>query len=86
MGVKDRNYQVIYRGQTLEYYNPGQWVFFQRAKEYGGGFWFGRTYDDCFLLEFHTPTSLAIGLEYIITADKNERQFMNFDDDFHLEG
>jgi len=51
MGGKDSNYQVVYRGETLEHYKPGGWVFFQRLKEYGGGYWLGRTYEDCFWLE-----------------------------------
>ena len=34
MGGKDLNFQVVYRGEVLEYYRPGGWVFFQRPKEY----------------------------------------------------
>lgn len=48
MGGKDRNYQVIYRGWVLERFTPGEWVFFERPKENGGGYWMGRTYDDSF--------------------------------------
>lgn len=41
MGGSDSNYQVIYRGESLENFREGEWVFFQRAKEFGGGYWFG---------------------------------------------
>lgn len=42
MGSKDQKYQVIYRGQSVNYYFPGQWTFFQRPRENGGGYWLGR--------------------------------------------
>lgn len=45
MAGKDTNYQIVYRGDYLEYFHSGGWVFFQRPKEAGGGFWLGRTYD-----------------------------------------
>lgn len=48
MGAPDMNYQVVYRGRQLERFVPGGWVMFQRPKECGGGYWLGRTYDDCF--------------------------------------
>ncbi|MDL9505422.1 hypothetical protein QS265_23445 [Escherichia coli] len=28
MGVKDSNYQIVYRGEVLDHLIPGQWVFF----------------------------------------------------------
>lgn len=37
MGVKDSNYQIVYRGEVLDHLIPSQWVFFQRLKSYGGG-------------------------------------------------
>jgi hypothetical protein len=40
MGGKDSNYSVVYRGETLEYFKEGEWVFFQRSKQSGGGFSF----------------------------------------------
>ena len=40
MGGKDSSYQIVYRGETLENFKPGQYVFFQRAKEYDIG-WAG---------------------------------------------
>lgn len=84
MGGKDLTYEIIYRGNIVEYITPGKWVFIQRQKQYGGGFWFGRVYDDCFWLEFERPVSLAIGLEYIATAGEVEKRAHLFDDDFEL--
>lgn len=81
---KDANYDVILRGETREYLTPGRWVFIQRAKEYGGGFWLGKAYDDCFWLEFDKPTSLADGIEYILTTERVYSVADTFDDDFHL--
>lgn len=37
MGGKDSNYQIVYRGETLNNFVPGGYVFFQRLKKYGGG-------------------------------------------------
>lgn len=85
MGRKDDNYQIVYRNENLEYFRDGQWVFFQRSKESGGGFWLGRTYPFCFMLEFHKPTSLFEGLSYILTADNVASQSHIFDDDFELK-
>lgn len=84
MGGKDSNYQIVYRGEVLENYNPGGWVFFQRSKECGGGYWFGRTYDYCFMLEFEQPTSLSEGLKYLISYEKVQATSNLFDDDFDL--
>lgn len=82
MGGKDLNYQVVYRGEELSPYREGGWVFFQRPKSCGGGFWFGRTYSDCFWLEFEQPTSLGIGIEYLLSLRKVDVN--SFDDDFKL--
>lgn len=35
----DANYQIVYRGDDLECFHSGGWVFFQRPKHAGGGFW-----------------------------------------------
>lgn len=80
----DVNYQVVYRGESLESFQPGGWVFFQRPKECGGGYWFGKTYDDCFMLEFDRPVSLAEGIRYTLTADRVASTAHLFDDDFEL--
>ncbi|MBP2156848.1 hypothetical protein [Erwinia rhapontici] len=84
MGGKDANYQIVHRGEKLDVYHSGQWVFFQRPKPCGGGYWFGRTYDDCFWLEFERPTSLRAGLLYLMSLESLQSD--RFDDDFRLEG
>lgn len=83
MGGKDSNYQVVYRGEALESFREAGWVFFQRAKEYGGGYWFGRTYPDCFMLEFDQPTSLSEGIKFLVAYEELETPG-GFDDDFEL--
>lgn len=85
MGGKDSNYSVVYRGETLDNFIEGKWVFFQRSKESGGGFWFGRTFSDCFWLEFERPTSLREGLLYLLALDSMKERMWEFDDDFTLE-
>lgn len=81
---KDASYDVIHRGDYMERVIPGKWLFIQRAKEYGGGWWFGRGYDDCFMLEFEQPTSLGAGIDYILAYGRVQ-QLPAFDDDFNLE-
>jgi hypothetical protein len=85
MGGKDSNCSVVYRGETLEYFKEGEWLFFQRSKESGGGFWFGRTFSDCFWLEFERPTSLREGLLYLLALESMKARVGEFDDDFKLE-
>ncbi|WP_313188941.1 hypothetical protein [Pantoea sp.] len=65
MAGKDDSYQIVYRGDYLEYFHPGGWVFFQRPKEAGGGFWLGRTYDFVFIIELPRPVSLREGIIYL---------------------
>lgn len=55
MGGKNLTYQIVYRGYFLEIMHPSQYVSFQRAKECGGGYWLGRTYQDCFWFESGIP-------------------------------
>ena len=81
---KDTNYQVVYRGETLPHYIPGGWVFFQRSKECGGGFWLGKTFDGLFMLEMDRPVSLHDGLCYIVQHTNVSENFMDFDDYFTL--
>lgn len=50
MGKKDDNYQIVYCGERLERYHRGGWVFFQRPKECGGGYWLGRAHDNVFMI------------------------------------
>lgn len=84
MGGKDSNYTVVYRGESLDQYIEGKWVFFQRSKESGGGYWFGRTFSDCFWLEFDQPTSLSIGIKYLLTYEDVATRRHEFDDEFTL--
>lgn len=84
MGVKDSNYQIVYRGQTLDVYRPGGWVFFQRPKECGGGYWLGRTYHDVFMIEYERPVSLNEGMRYLILVDEVESKSDEFINDLSL--
>jgi len=84
MGKKDDNYQIVYRGECLERYQPGGWVFFQRPKECGGGYWLGRTYDDLFWLELEFPISLHDGVVYLLHYEKVEARSNEFNDNFSL--
>lgn len=86
MGGKDVNYQIVYRGDSLDYLRPGEWVFFQRKKEVGGGYWLGRTYPDFYQFGPERPVSLFQGLQYIMASDKVEAVSHIFDDDFELYG
>lgn len=82
---KDLKFEVIPRGVIVDYIVPGKWTFIQRRAEYGGGWWFGRAYDNCFYLELERPTSLADGIAYINAYDR-VNELTDFDEDFHLEG
>lgn len=84
MGLKDSNYQVVYRYEQLPHYVQGGWVLFQRPRVYGGGFWLGKTYDGVFMLELEHPVTLSDGIEYIILSSRVAENFMDFDEDFRL--
>lgn len=84
MGVKDSNFQVVYRGEVLQNFISGGWVFFQRPKECGGGYWLGRTYDDCFIFGCEHPVSLNYGLSFLLCMDEIEKRANDFDSDFQL--
>lgn len=81
MGGKDSNFQVVYRGQTLQHFKPGQYVFFQRLKEYGGGYWLGKTHEDGFEFVLEQPTSLNHGIKFLLQLEDVESRFMEFVDD-----
>jgi len=78
MGVKDSNFQIVYRGEVLEHFKPGGWVFFQRPKECGGGYWLGRTYDDVFMIEYERPVSLNEGMRFLMIVDEVEANSNEF--------
>lgn len=86
MGCKELNYQVVYRGEELSTLRIGECVFFQRSKVCGGGYWLGRTYHDCFWFEsgIIQPTSLSVGISFIIRSKKIMDNIMDFDDGFTL--
>lgn len=65
MGKIDSNYQIVYRGEFLTCYVPGGWVFFQRPKHCGGGYWLDRVYDFSFLFELPMPVSLSDGIRHL---------------------
>ncbi|KVI95723.1 hypothetical protein AWS44_20980 [Enterobacter hormaechei subsp. xiangfangensis] len=81
MGGKDSNYQIVYRGETLNNFVPGGYVFFQRLKKYGGGYWLGKTHIDGFEFVIEKPVSLREGLAYLLILADVEARFMEFVDD-----
>ncbi|PPX83815.1 hypothetical protein C3D70_13025 [Cronobacter sakazakii] len=83
MANTDSNYQIVYRGECLEHFSPGGWVFFQRLKEYGGGYWMGQTFEDCFVFGIERPVSLNEGLRYLMFVSMVANE-PDFDDDFTL--
>lgn len=87
MGGRDSNYQIVYRGEVLPRFVSGGWVFFQRLKEYGGGYWLGRTYEDAFIFGIEKPISLRDGINFLISQEAAEKRHMDFittDDDPNL--
>ncbi|EDV0343390.1 hypothetical protein ACX928_04945 [Enterobacter roggenkampii] len=84
MGAPDANYQVVYRGEVLLNYVPGGWVFFQRSREFGGGYWLGKTFDDVFAFEFCHPVSLSQGVRFLLNAGKTGKRYGDCDDNFQL--
>lgn len=81
---KDSDYLIIYRGEIHHRIEPGRWVLIQRAREYGGGWWLGRAYDDVFMLEFEKPSSMGDGIKYILSYGRMLKS-PPWDDDFKLE-
>ncbi|WP_435953224.1 hypothetical protein [Dryocola sp. BD626] len=84
MSERFDKYQIVYRGQTLDFYVPDGWVFFQRPKECGGGYWLGRTCDGFFLFGIERPVSLLEGIQYLLVVERVEKRHLEFDDDFTL--
>ncbi|SLY14208.1 Uncharacterised protein [Klebsiella pneumoniae] len=84
MGGKDTSYQVVYRGETLKHFKPGQCVFFQRERQYGGGYWLGKTHVDGFEFLLEQPTSLREGMLFLLTTGRNNVFFGFFMALFHL--
>ena len=84
MGRRDDNYQIVYRGESLPHYTPGGWVFFQRPKKNGGGYWLGRTFDGVFVLEILEPVSLSQGIAYLLKLSAEIENHQQPDDNFCL--
>ncbi|HDZ8192434.1 TPA: hypothetical protein RUT31_000362 [Enterobacter kobei] len=84
MAGHDLDFQVGYRGETLEHYRPGGWVFFQRPKECGGGYWLGRTFDGVFMIEHERPVSLNDGMNFLASIKKVGAKSEEFDPNFSL--
>ena len=84
MGGRDLGYTVVHRGEFIESVVEGAWLIIQRAKEYGGGFWLGRAYNDCFWLEFERPMPIFDCVQYVVTYDAMERRGQAFEEEFKL--
>jgi hypothetical protein len=52
--------------------------FFQRLKEYGGGFWVGRTYTNASISGVERPVSLIEGMQFMIAVNSVESRYMEF--------
>lgn len=80
MAKKDLGFDVVYRGETRDRIDPGKYVFFQRLKEHGGGYWLGQVYDDWFCFVIEQPVSLMQGMEILQTMAGQKKDIMKFDD------
>lgn|GEM_PF-1901476 len=86
MGAKEIGFEVVYRGEYYDYKIPGTWVFFQREKHYGGGFWLGQAFDDCYLFGLPWPVSLRQGMAYLSSLKPTVEPVIGSVDDFELTG
>lgn len=77
---RDSNFDIVYRGETRDWIPPGRYVFFQRRKEHGGGFWLGQVYDDWFSFVVEEPVSLRYGIEMLQTIAGQKKGIERFDD------
>lgn len=80
MAKKDLGFDIVYRGETRDRIEPGKYVFFQRLKEHGGGYWLGQVYDDWFCFVIEQPVSLMQGMESLQTMAGQKKDIMKFDD------
>ena len=71
--------------ESLTYYAPGGWVFFQRSKESGDGYWLGRAYDFVFIIELPQPVSLHQGILFLNSLDPKSTFKPESPDDFKLK-
>lgn len=61
---------MVYRRGYLK----TRWVFFQRAKKYGGGYWLGRTYKGAFIIEYDKPVLLYDGIGFLMMLTEMEKR------------
>lgn len=80
MAKKDLGFDIVYRGESRERIETGKYVFFQRLKEHGGGYWLGQVYDDWFFFVIEQPVSLMQGMEILQTLAGQKKDIMKFDD------
>ncbi|MDU5838393.1 MAG: hypothetical protein E6Z53_15220 [Pantoea sp.] len=78
-------FKIVHRGESLTYYTPGEWVFFQRSRESGGGYWLGRTYDFVFIIELPQPVSLHQGILFLNSLEPQSTFKPESADDFKLQ-
>ena len=78
-------FQIVHRGESLTYYKPGGWVFFQRSRESGGGYWLGRTYNFVFIFELPQPVSLHQGILFLNSLESESTFKPESVDDFKLQ-
>lgn len=80
---------VTRRDETRDWIEPGIYVFFQRLKEHGGGYWLGQVYEDWFGFIIEQPVSLMQGMEILQQIAGQRKDIMKFDDsldNFMLKG
>jgi hypothetical protein len=80
MGGKDSNFDVVYLDETRDWIEPGTYVFFQRLKEHGGGYWLGQVYDGWFGFVIEDPVSLRYGMEVLQAIAGQQKEIERFDD------
>jgi len=80
MAKKDLGFDIVYRGETRDLIEPGKYVFFQRLKEHGGGYWLGQVYDNWFCFVIEEPVSLRYGMEMLQTIAGQQKDIERFDD------
>lgn len=78
-------FKIVHRGESLTYYTPGEWVFFQRFRESGGGYWLSRTYDFVFIIEHPQPVALHQGILFLNSLEPQSAFKSESVDDFKLQ-
>lgn len=86
MGGRDYNFQIVFRGKSLPYFQSGGVVIFQLSNKTGNGFWLGRTFSHFFEFERLTPLSYrdAFCLAKTLTEPESDVQAPEPDDQLNL--